>query len=151
MHHHLRLGMRRIRQTYEPRSVQIFERLLEGDSVRHVAKSFGTSEQAVHKVKQRIRNMLKRVIAARSVQQRRDQCCNALLEGKQLQLACEATPASWDLLEKAMDTFAMSARAHQRIWRVARTIADLAQVHTIEARHVGEAISLRYLDRGSGH
>ena len=64
MHHHLRVGMRRIRQTYEPRSVQIFERLLEGDSVRQVAERFGTSEQAVHKVKQRIRNMLKRVIAS---------------------------------------------------------------------------------------
>ena len=96
-------------------------------------------------------SVLKRVIAARSVQQHRNQCCNALLEGNQLQLACIATPASWDLLEKAMDTFAMSARAHQRIWRVARTIADLAEVQTIEARHVGEAISLRYLDRGSGH
>ena len=64
MHHHLRLGMRRIRQTYEPRSVQIFERLLEGDSVSQVARNFGTSEQAVHKIKQRIRNMLKRIIAS---------------------------------------------------------------------------------------
>jgi magnesium chelatase family protein len=73
-----------------------------------------------------------------------------MLEGKQLQLACEATPESWDVLEKAMDRFAMSARAHQRIWRVARTIADLANIHMIEAEHVGEALSLRYLDRGNG-
>lgn len=63
MHYHLRLAMRRIRQTYELRSVQIFERLLEGDSVRQIAASFGLSEQAVHKIKQRIRDKLKRIIA----------------------------------------------------------------------------------------
>lgn len=89
----------------------------------------------------------KRVAAARAVQQLRNQGCNAVLEGKRLQQACVATSPSWELLEKAMDAFAMSARAHQRIWRVARTIADLAGVHMIEAEHVSEAISLRFLDR----
>ena len=64
MHYHLRLGMRRIRQTHEARSVQIFERLLEGDSVRQIAGSFRLSEQAVHKIKQRIRDKLKRIIAS---------------------------------------------------------------------------------------
>ena len=93
-------------------------------------------------------DVLQRVLAARAVQQLRNQCCNALLEGKRLQQACIATEDSWELLEKAMDTFAMSARAHQRIWRVSRTIADLAGVHMIEAEHVGEALSLRYLEIG---
>jgi len=91
-----------------------------------------------------------RVLAARAVQQLRNQSCNALLEGSRLQQACGATDASWDLLEKAMDTFAMSARAHQRIWRVSRTIADLAGVHVIETEHVGEALSLRYLEGQRG-
>jgi magnesium chelatase family protein len=95
-------------------------------------------------------DVLQRVLAARTLQQLRDQGCNALLEGKRLQQACVASEASWELLEKAMDRFAMSARAHQRIWRVSRTIADLAGVHTIEAEHVGEALSLRYLERGQG-
>jgi len=89
----------------------------------------------------------KRVVAARAVQQLRNQCCNALLEGKNLQQACVATAASWELLEKAMDQFAMSARAHQRIWRVSRTIADLAGVHMIEEGHVSEALTLRNLAR----
>lgn len=89
----------------------------------------------------------KRVAAARAVQQLRNQSSNAVLEGKRLHQACVATPSSWDLLEKAMDTFVMSARAHQRIWRVARTIADLAGVHMIEAEHVSEALTLRLLDR----
>jgi magnesium chelatase family protein len=95
-------------------------------------------------------DVLQRVLAARAVQQLRNQGCNALLEGKRLQQACVASEASWALLEKAMDRFAMSARAHQRIWRVSRTIADLAGVHIIEAEHVGAALSLRYLERGQG-
>lgn len=88
----------------------------------------------------------KRVIVAREVQRVRGKC-NAWLEGEQLQRACTASSESWDILEKAMDRFAMSARAHQRIWRVARTIADLAGSKTIEAGHVGEALSLRYFER----
>jgi magnesium chelatase family protein len=70
-----------------------------------------------------------------------------LLEGSELQRVCRASPQSWELLDTAMDRFAMSARAHQRIWRVARTIADLAGAERIDREHVGEAISLRYLDR----
>ena len=93
-------------------------------------------------------DVLQRVLAARAVQQLRNPCCNALLEGKRLQQACVATEESWELLEKAMDRFSMSARAHQRIWRVSRTIADLASVHRIEAGHVGEALSLRYQEAG---
>lgn len=92
--------------------------------------------------------VLQRVLVARALQQQRNQSCNSMLEGKRLQQACAATEESWQLLEKAMDRFAMSARAHQRIWRVSRTIADLASVHTIEAEHVGEALSLRYLEAG---
>ena len=94
--------------------------------------------------------VLKRVNAARTVQQLRNHGCNAILEGKQLQQACVATDESWDLLEKAMDRFAMSARAHQRIWRVSRTIADLVGANTIDVEHVGEALSLRCLEIGSG-
>ena len=94
-------------------------------------------------------DVLQRVLAARAVQQLRNQSCNALLEGKRLQQACIATEAGWELLEKAMDRFAMSARAHQRIWRVSRTIADLAGAHIIDATHVGEALTLRYLEFSS--
>jgi RNA polymerase sigma factor (sigma-70 family) len=61
--HHYRLAMETIRKTYEPQSVQIFDRLLAGDPVEQVATAFATSTQAVHKVKQRIRNRLKELIA----------------------------------------------------------------------------------------
>jgi magnesium chelatase family protein len=46
-----------------------------------------------------------------------------------------------------MDSFAMSARAHQKVLKLARTIADLANEKRISPRHVGEALSLRKLDR----
>ena len=90
----------------------------------------------------------KRVVAARDIQISRVGCCNALLEGKKLQDTCTATTKSWELLEQAMDKFRLSARAHQRIWRVARTIGDLGGAATLEAEHVAEAIALRCPDRG---
>jgi DNA-directed RNA polymerase specialized sigma24 family protein len=60
--HHYRLAMGTVRATFEDRSVQVFDRLLAGDSVRDAAQAFGTSEQAVRKIKQRIRNRLRELI-----------------------------------------------------------------------------------------
>jgi len=62
--HHYRLAMNSIRATYEPRSVAVFERLIAGESVHDVARAFELSEQAVHKIKQRIRDRLRRTIEA---------------------------------------------------------------------------------------
>ena len=53
------------------------------------------------------------------------------------------------LLHDAFDKLAMSARAYDRIVRVARTIADLAGTENIEAMHIAEAINYRTLDRDS--
>ncbi len=61
--HHYRLAMSTLQQTFEPKSVLMFERLLAGQSVSEIARSFKTSEQSVHKVKQRIRARLKELIA----------------------------------------------------------------------------------------
>ncbi len=62
-HHHLRLAMRRIRETFDPRSVSVFESLLSGEAVDAVARQTGMTTDAVHKVKQRVRNRLKDLIA----------------------------------------------------------------------------------------
>jgi magnesium chelatase family protein len=88
-----------------------------------------------------------RVRDARAIQSRRNGFCNAQLEGDALFHHCRLTPAGWRLLERAMDSFAMSARAHQKVLKLARTIADLANKKRISPRHVGEALSLRMLDR----
>jgi magnesium chelatase family protein len=92
--------------------------------------------------------VLERVCAARQRQRARANLCNARLQGDLLEEVCALPPAGWSLLEKAMDSFAMSARAHQRVRRVARTIADLAESERIALEHVGEALSLRQFDRG---
>lgn len=61
--HHLRLAMRRVRETCDRRSVEVFERLLAGDAVEEVAASFEMTTDAVHKVKQRVRDRLKQLVA----------------------------------------------------------------------------------------
>jgi magnesium chelatase family protein len=88
-----------------------------------------------------------RVSQARQTQLDRAGCCNACLEGDSLFEHCRLTARGWQLLDRAMDRFGMSARAHQKILKLARTIADLADRDTILPRHVGEALSLRQLDR----
>jgi len=74
---------------------------------------------------------------------------NARLEGEQLAAACDIDEACWSLLENAAERFNLSARAHQRVLRVARTIADLAGETKIAPPHIAEALSLRCLDRRS--
>ncbi len=61
--HHYRLAMKTVRETFEARSLEIFDRLLAGDSVATVAVGFDTTAQAVHKIKQRVRDRLTGLIA----------------------------------------------------------------------------------------
>ncbi len=89
-----------------------------------------------------------RVQDARDIQLVRAGLCNAQLEGGNLFEHCQLTPQGWQILEKAMDSFCMSARAHQKVLKLARTIADLGNEERILPRHVGEALSFRQLDRG---
>ena len=88
-----------------------------------------------------------RVIAAWQRQRTRQGVDNARLEGRQFDTYCNADDSCWHLLERAADRFNLSARAHQRILRVARTIADLDAAVEIAPPHVAEALSLRCLDR----
>lgn len=88
-----------------------------------------------------------RVNTARSVQMRRCGISNAELEGESLAEHCDVDDQCWSLLENAAEQFNLSARAHQRVLRVSRTIADLAGADKIKPPHVAEALSLRCLDR----
>jgi magnesium chelatase family protein len=91
----------------------------------------------------------KRVAAARNLQQHRAGKTNAALSGADLSEALNADRACFDLLEKATENLSFSARAYQRVQRVARTIADLAGAEQVSVRHMAEALGLRQLDRGS--
>ncbi len=88
-----------------------------------------------------------RVKQAWQLQKQRAAVSNARLEGNALTTFCDADDACWSLLEEAAGQFNLSARAHHRILRVARTIADLSASKRITPPHVAEALSLRCLDR----
>jgi len=91
----------------------------------------------------------KRVEEAWALQLERSGVNNARLSGEDLDSVCAATDECWALLENAAERYNLSARAHQRVLRVARTIADLAADKKITPPHVAEALSLRCLDRQS--
>lgn len=92
-----------------------------------------------------------RVIAARSRQLERfgrdGVYSNSAMSPKQIRTFCALDADSEDLLEKAMTRQGLSARAHDRILKVARTIADLDGADDIRPNHISEAINYRSLDR----
>ncbi len=92
----------------------------------------------------------RRVINARTIQLDRAGVCNAELSGDGLKQAFRANDESWTLLHKAADKLALSARAYQRVQRVARTIADLVAEETVGKHHMAEALALRQFDRLNG-
>jgi magnesium chelatase family protein len=91
-----------------------------------------------------------RVIATRARQLARAGKLNAELTQHETERLCALTPADQRLLERAMATLDLSARAVQRIQRVARTLADMAGVDAIATSHLAEAIGWRQFDRPRG-
>ena len=93
-----------------------------------------------------------RVVRARNLQAERYKSAkgvhsNAQLSPKQLKEYCHIDTAGQNLLNKAMEKLGLSARAYDRILKVARTIADLAESENIRPEHLAEAIQFRSLDR----
>ena len=94
-----------------------------------------------------------RVVAARATQQARFAGlpihCNASMGSKQIRAFCPLPAESATMLRRAMERMHLSARAYDRIVKVARTIADLAGEARIAPAHIAEAIRYRSLDRES--
>lgn len=93
-----------------------------------------------------------RVIAARGRQHERFRerpkvTCNARMGTRELKQFCQLDATALELLKFAMADMNLSARAYDRILKVARTIADLAASDNITSDHVSEAVQLRSLDR----
>jgi magnesium chelatase family protein len=93
-----------------------------------------------------------RVVAARRRQQERftgkkSISCNARMGTRELKAHCALDEPTMELLKMAMTELKLSARAYDRILKVARTIADLAGSEKIVSEHISEAIQYRSLDR----
>jgi magnesium chelatase family protein len=93
-----------------------------------------------------------RVESARQIQRERfrrsSAQCNAEMTSRQLRRWCELDASSRRLIEQAIARLGPSARAYDRVLKVARTIADLAATEHIDSAHVAEAVHYRALDRG---
>jgi len=73
--------------------------------------------------------------------------CNAQMSSRHIRAFCELSADCERLIERAMTQQGLSARAHDRILKVARTIADLEDVAALGPKHIAEAIQYRSLDR----
>jgi magnesium chelatase family protein len=93
-----------------------------------------------------------RVTIARTIQETRyadnkNVHCNAQISSKMLRQICQISEEGHNLLKTAMEKLNLSARAYDRILKVARTIADLENSADIQTPHLAEAIHYRSLDR----
>lgn len=102
---------------------------------KHVGTTSATMRQQVQK--------------ARDVQRKRfgDRLTNARMDSKMLRIHCELSDTCLLLMKQAMDELGLSARAYDKVRRVARTIADLEGAEKIESHHLAEAVQYRLLDR----
>ena len=99
------------------------------------------------------KNIRERVIRARAIQTERYHSvqgiyCNAQMTERMIHQYAEPDQEGIDMLRLAMERLSLSARAYNRILKVARTIADLAGADRVAVDHLAEAISYRNLDRG---
>ena len=95
--------------------------------------------------------MVEQVRVARDIQRLRFNnlpgMCNGKMSTRQIRQYCKLMPEAETLIRQAMEEMGFSARAHDKILRVARTIADLANSEAIQPEHLHEAINFRTLDR----
>ncbi len=109
------------------------------------------SELSSERPQERSAAVRERVMGARKLQEERysgqRMYCNAQMSSQQLRKICRIDATGQALLQKAMERLGLSARAYDRILKVARTIADLAASPEIRTEHLAEAIQYRSLDR----
>jgi len=93
----------------------------------------------------------KRVVAARLKQVERflgrGITCNAQMNNKDVRKYCQLQDETKELLKKVYNTLGLSVRSHERILKIARTVADLAESEGITTTHLAEALQYRSLDR----
>ena len=149
-------GSKDLECTCSPSQIQRYMRKISGplldridikidvDRVAFVDLNSDKEEESSAEVK-------KRVDGARKVQLERykndKNYSNAKMNSKQIKLYCKIDDDTRDFMEQAFEKFHMSARAYNRILKVARTIADLDGKENIEFEHVAEALAYRTIER----
>ena len=117
---------------------------VEVDSISYSDLHSTIEEETSESIKERVNH-------ARTIQTQRfkntEVHCNAKMNVVQTKKYCSLTDDAKKLIEMAFEKLKLSARAHDRILKVARTIADLEKSERVEASHVAEAINYRSLDR----
>lgn len=103
---------------------------------------------------ERSERIRERVVACREIQRARYSAtggihCNAQMSSRGIRKYCQLDEGGQILLKVAMEKLNLSARAYDRILKVARTIADLECSESIRTEHLAEAIQMRTLDRGN--
>jgi magnesium chelatase family protein len=109
-------------------------------------------ELAHHQPEEGSKEIRGRVVQTRLAQEKRFSeregiHCNAQMESSDIRSFCKVGEAGSAILKTAMDRLGLSARAYDRILKVARTIADIEGLENIETQHLAEAINFRSLDR----
>jgi magnesium chelatase family protein len=125
--------------------------LLDRIDLQAEAPALGIDELRRTELGESSESMRQRILAARTLQAQRFGerigLCNATMGPADVREHATLERAQSDLLEQAMERLGLSARAHDRILKVARTLADLAQEPRIATAHLLEAIHYRSLDR----
>jgi len=146
-------GMRRCRCT--PTQIERYMAKISGPLMDRMDIHIDVPLVEFHKLRSRqngdsSEQLRSRVQQARRIQRQRfghPFMTNAMMGHKQVEKFCELDSASEMLLRQAMAEFALSARAHDKICKVARTIADLESSESIQPAHIAEAVGYRKLDR----
>lgn len=140
-----------------PRSVQQYRDKISGPLMDRIDIHVEVPAVPYRKLKEERRGepsavIRQRVQKARDIQASRfaagDRHSNSQMRPNELREHCRVDEAGHDLLERVVDRLGMSARAYDRILKVARTIADLEGSESIEPAHLSEAVQYRSLDRG---
>ena len=138
-------------QRYENRlSGPLLDRIdmhLEVPSVPYKEMSFTGSGESSVKIKSRVEQA--RAVQKKRFARRRKIHCNGQMTPKDLKNFCSLDNKSEKLIEDAVERLGLSARSYHRVLKIGRTIADLDNSETLQARHIAEAIQYRRLDRGN--
>ena len=120
---------------------------LEVPAVPYKEMASGNTGESSSVIKERVEQA--RAVQKKRFARRRNIHCNGQMTPKDLKNFCSLDSKSEKLIEDAVERLGLSARSFHRVLKIGRTIADLDNSETLQARHIAEAIQYRRLDRSN--